>query len=70
MGYQTIETAPIGKTMFVAIGVTEGNGFTGDKPYTTDPYCVRQEQEGIFSRWPHNWGPTHWAPLPEAPQAG
>ena len=65
--WQPIETAPIGETLFVVIGVTKGNGFTGDKPYTTDPFCVWQEKPGEFRRWPHRWMPTHWMPLPPPP---
>lgn len=67
-GWQPIETAPVGKTIFVCIGVTEGNVFTGGAPYVTDPWCVWQPQSGVFSRWPHNWAPTHWMPVLEAPK--
>lgn len=66
-GWRDIESAPIGKTMFVVIGVTDGNGFTGDRPYTTDPCCVWRDEDGRFARWPHHWPPTHWMPLPPAP---
>lgn len=38
--WQPIETAPVGMKMFVVIGVTKGNKFTGGRRYTTDPYCV------------------------------
>lgn len=67
-GWLPIETAPVGRKMFVVIGVTSGNGFTGGRPYTTDPYCVWQPEKGEFSRWPHNWPPTHWQPLPNPPK--
>jgi hypothetical protein len=68
MKYQPIESAPIGETIFVAIGVTQGNGFTGGKPYVTDPFCVWQEIPGVFTRWPHSWPPTHWCELPDNPK--
>lgn len=66
--WRPIETAPIGKTMFVAIGVTNGNDFTAGRPYTTDPWCVWQMHKGTFKRWPHAFDPTHWMPLPEPPR--
>lgn len=47
--------------MFVvkAFGVRGGT-------YNTDPYCVWREGKG-FARWPHEFDPTHWMPLPAAP---
>ncbi|WP_338469046.1 DUF551 domain-containing protein [Sphingomonas sp. gentR] len=66
-GWRDIESVPIGKTMFVVIGVTDGNGFTGGQPYTTDPCCVWRNEDGSFARWNHHWPPTHWMPLPPAP---
>lgn len=68
MIWKTIDSCPKDRTMFVAIGVTAGNGFTGGRPYKTDPYCVWFE-DGEFCRWPHNWKPTHWLELPEKPEA-
>ena len=65
--WQAIETAPKGRRMFVVQAFSVCNGFTGGKPYTTDPYCVWQEDNGAFARWPHNFQPTHWAELPEPP---
>ena len=67
--WQDIAALPanIGRKMFVAIGVTSGNGFTGGRAYTTDPFCVWREPDGGFARWPHNWGPTHFCDLPDAP---
>jgi len=67
-GRQPIETAPIGKGMFVVRAFNVSNGFTGWRPYTTDPWCVWQATAGEFSRWPHHFAPTHWAPLPAAPE--
>ncbi len=66
--WNSIETAPIGRKMFVAIGITSGNEHTGGVAYRTDPYCIWQDKEGQFSRWPHRWGPTHWAELPDFPK--
>lgn len=69
MKWQPIETAPKdGKKMFVVIGFNVCNGFTGGKPYTTDPWCVWVDDDG-FAGWPHNFGPTHWMPLPKPPEA-
>lgn len=69
VGWQPIDTAPSGETtMFLVIGITQGNVFTGGRPYTTDTYCVWQNSKGEFSRWPHNWPPTHWMPLPQPPK--
>jgi hypothetical protein len=67
--WQPIETAPRdGRNgMFVVVGVTSGNGFTGGKSYVSDPYCVWRDQGEVFARWPHNWPPTHWMPLPPPP---
>ena len=53
------------KKMFVVIAINVSNGFTGGKPYTTDPYCVWYEKDGSFARWPHNFNPTHCYFLPE-----
>ena len=66
-----MENAPRDGTMFVVIGVTKGNGFTGGRPYTSDPWVVWSGEDGTFHRWPHNWPPTHWSPLdppPDPPQ--
>lgn len=57
-----IETAPKdGKTMFVVIGFGVRGG-----TYNTDPYAVWKEGEK-FVRWPHDFEPTHWTPLPPNP---
>ena len=61
MEWQPIETAPEGKTMFVAISIR--------KDYISDPWCVWYEN-GDFIRWPHKFNPTHWMPLPSPPEAG
>lgn len=64
-GWQPIDTAPQGsREMFVVKAFDVCNGFTGGRPYTSDPYCVWRNDDGGFSRWPHNFQPTHWAPLP------
>ena len=65
--WHPISTAPVGKEMFVAIAANVHSRVI--KGYTTDPYCVWQHREGIFSRWPHNnFNPTHWMPLPDKPK--
>ena len=67
-GWQPIETAPKnGRAMFVVQALDVCNSFTGNRPYTTDPYCVWPDDEGDFARWPHPFPPTHWMPLPAAP---
>lgn len=68
-----IETAPKvfgdgAKPMFVVCAFNVRNGFTGGKPYTTDPYCVWAQKDGGYMRWPHKFSPTHWQPLPAAPK--
>lgn len=65
--WQSIETAPEGRTMFVVRAFEVRNGHTGGRPYTSDPWCVWQDEPGKFARWPHNFAPTHWAPLPPPP---
>lgn len=67
--WRPIEEAPVGKEMFVAIGVTTGNAFTNGRPYTTDAWCVWQQDKGEFRRWPHYWAPTHFMPIPAPPAA-
>lgn len=68
--WQPIETAPANSLeMFVVKAFNVCNEFTGNRPYTTDPYCVWCDSEGVFVRWPYKFTPTHWAPLPEAPDA-
>lgn len=37
----------------------------GGFKYTTDPWAVWAD-EGSFVRWPHNFKPTHWMPLPQS----
>jgi hypothetical protein len=65
--WQPISTAPVGKEMFVVIASGVHTKVIAN--YTSDPYCVWQHKEGIFSRWPHdNFNPTHWMPLPERPK--
>ena len=67
-GWRTIETAPKDRTVVVLIGVTEGNGFTGGRPYRSDPWCG-WFSDGEWQRWPHPWPPTHWMPLPAPPSS-
>ena len=65
MNWQPIETAPIHRKpheMFAVIAkdvLVTSNG----NPYTTDPYYVWKGADG-FSRWPHDFPPTHWHPMP------
>jgi hypothetical protein len=65
VGWKPIETSPSGMAMFVVIGVNVAVG--GSVKYTTDPYCVWKKKDGTFARWPHDFQPTHWMPLPELP---
>jgi hypothetical protein len=66
-GWQPIETAPIGMTMFIVRGF---NVQVTDRihGYTTDPYGVWQPILGKFERWPHPFAPTHWTSLPATPR--
>lgn len=57
-GWEPIEEAPVGKTMFVAISIRD--------EYVSDPWCVWQDKKGYFVRWPHKFSPTHWMPLPSS----
>ena len=59
MGWRPIVEAPIGKNMFVAISITD--------QYISDPWCVWQQRDGDYSRWPHKFKPTHFMPLPQPP---
>jgi hypothetical protein len=70
--WQPIETAPKSQLdgMFVVRGFRVSTGLSAGHTYTTDPYCVwRDDGDGSFARWPHQFAPTHWMPLPPAPQA-
>jgi len=65
-GWQPIETAPVGRVMFVVAAFNAPLRRGGI--YTTDPYCVWQEKRGQFQRWPHGaLSPTHWQSLAAAP---
>lgn len=71
--WQPIETAPMAergkRPMFVVCAFNVCNGFTGGRPYTSDPWCVWRTADGEFARWPHHFEPTHWMPLPPAPES-
>lgn len=63
-GWHPIETAPRHtKQMFV---VQAFDVLVRGHKYTTDPYCVWAEK-AEFVRWPHQFDPTHWMPLPPPP---
>lgn len=64
--WRPIEDLPkdMGMKMFVAKAINVCNGFTGGKPYSSDPWCVWQELKGTFARWNHNFPPTHFLLLP------
>lgn len=58
------------KEMFVVRGFNiEG---VASFPYKTDAYAVwlepDRDHQYKFVRWPHNFRPTHWAPLPPEPK--
>ena len=58
--WSPIDSAPYGKKMFLVIGVFR------DRNYITDQYAVwRTEGSDEFTRWPHQYPPTHWHPLPD-----
>lgn len=51
------------KKMFVVKGIDVK--LTSGQSYTTDPYCVWVQPNGTLARWPHQFEPTHFCPLPE-----
>ena len=63
--WKDISTAPVGLTMFVVKAFNADIGGGSNAPYTSDPWCVWQPDEGQFCRWPHDFSPTHWCELPE-----
>tara|TARA_R110000851_G_scaffold311988_1_gene472336 strand:- start:852 stop:1190 length:339 start_codon:yes stop_codon:yes gene_type:complete len=58
--WKDINTAPVGKKMFVAKAFDVEISETSNKKYTSDPYCVWQEEVGVFKRWIHPFPPTHY----------
>lgn len=64
MQWKSIKEAPVSRKMIVvkAIGVKPHPAATF--LYDTDPYCVWQDAEGVFERWPHDFPPTHFCELP------
>ena len=69
MEWQPSETAPKDRKMFVVQAFDVETGLStpsGGCRYTTDPWCVWYSN-GEFVRWPHPFPPTHWLPLPKAP---
>jgi hypothetical protein len=70
MEWQPIETAPKdGRKMFVVIAVGTIPFPVSLSTYTSDPWCVWRKDGGGFARWPHDFPPTHWMPLPPPPSA-
>ena len=64
MGWQPIETAPKAHVMIVVIAIRVDAG--GVRYYNSDPYCVWWGvASGSWMRWPHQFQPTHWCPLPD-----
>lgn len=39
-------------------------------PYFSDIYHSWKNPDGTWARWPHDFPPTHWRPLPSAPGVG
>lgn len=63
--WHPIETAPSSRRVMFVVRAFNAELKPGTL-YTSDPYCVWSEN-GKFVRWPHEFEPTHWTPLPEAP---
>jgi len=66
--WNPIETAPQNtKKMFVvrAFNITHGPA----RNYTSDP-VVTWADNGKFTRWRHEFAPTHWCELPEFEETG
>ena len=55
---------PAEKEAILMVAVNQGP--RGD--YTTDQYAGWRSV-GVWCRWPHDFHPTHWMPLPAAPSA-
>lgn len=60
--WRPIESAPRTRHPMFVVRAFSGNG------YSSDPWCVWRESDGGFARWPHDFPPTHWMPLPAAPR--
>jgi hypothetical protein len=61
-----IDTAPTdGRQMFVVRTIAITPFPNSRSLYTSDPWCVWRGSDGSFVRWPHDFQPTHWVPLPE-----
>jgi len=65
-GWLPISTAPKERKPYswfvvIAMDVTIGNTYH----YTTDPCCVWRKHSGELARWPWDFAPTHWMPLPD-----
>lgn len=69
MKWRPIDTAPAAGerpiSMFLVMGIEVAVGDSCHL-YTTDPYAVWRDNEGGFVRWPHEFAPTHWCPIPDA----
>jgi hypothetical protein len=59
---------PDGKEMFVVIACGVKPFPNSRSTYTSDPWCVWRDKDGSYARWPHDFNPTHWMPLPEPPK--
>lgn len=68
MDWKPIETAPREtRKMFVVQAFNVQ--IRKDYIYTSDPYCVwRNDNSDKFERWPHEYEPTHWMPIPNGPK--
>jgi hypothetical protein len=66
MNWLPIETAPKIRIPFPMFAVIAKDVIVSPSriPYTTDPYYVWRESNGKFARWPHEFPPTHWHPMP------
>ena len=67
--WKPIETVPKEiKQMFVVIAFDVKPFPHSNALYTSDPWCVFMGLNNEFIRWPHDFKPTHWIPLPSQPE--
>lgn len=62
--WMPIDTLPAGSFFVLLRANKRGDGIS----YITDPYCGWKNKDGRYVRWPHDFPPTHWMPIPELTQ--